>query len=175
MDSNSDDFKIVTKKCKLSKRPIFEYTSCSKYINDFLRQCDNIETEIINENNRITLKIIAGLDRIFDVSPCETLVLYRGLKKNLPHKYLGLNKAYISTDINLSGALYFSSDNGCVIEIHVDLNIPHIKVTNSPFIHEKEVILPRGLFLDLLTIKSIVNNNGVTIPVYVVQASYKEI
>jgi hypothetical protein len=166
--NTESEFTEVKKKKTYKALSIFkaliEYTSSSKIINEYLRNniMDNIH---IN-------RIIESIDNKFLSSEKGKITVYRGLRKNLPLKYLGLNKAYISTDININQALYFAGESGCLLKINVNKNVPHIKITNSPFIHENEILLPRNLTLTLKTKSEFITNSGNVIAFYTAECDF---
>lgn len=166
-----DEFILVKKKLKKpSLKPLVDYIGTSRYINGLLRNGTELNRTVSGLE-----KTILGLDKLFEYYKSrDNLILYRGIKKDLPNKYLGLNKAYISADLNIRNALEFSETNGCLIKIYVDNTISHINVRNiyvdNPYIQENEIILPRDLFLELLETKQIKNKYGKIIPMYLVRA-----
>lgn len=185
----NNDYRVSLTKAQ--KTAINYYQEGSSMVNGFLRKgyqflSEFKKTTIINDvkannyNNAIKtlIKNIILIDKAFTKENCpkttQNTILYRGSDK----LYNGLNKGYTSCSKSIEALFEMNflkgdtilSGNCCINVLIVDQNIPFLDLENNNdrWKYQQEVLLPRGLSVEVLE-ESMINYNSVDFKVYVMR------
>lgn len=136
-----------------------------KYISDYLLMGENkfnTKYKFTHFQLNSLKEDIKKLDECFektDKTSDDSMILYRGVKKNLHVNKEGDSielKNFTSTSKNISRIKDFINDDTkcCIYRLHIEKDIPYIDMTKlpeSPYIMEEEVLLPRNLIMTYIS------------------------
>jgi len=180
---------------KPEKSSINYYQESSSLINGFLRKgyqflsefkketiINNLGKSTFNSSVKELIKKINLIDKAFTKENCpkttQNTILYRGSDK----LYNDVNNGYTSCSKSIEALFEMNflkgdiilSRNCCINVLIIDENIPFLDLENNNdrWKYQEEVLLPRGLNVEVLE-ESTINYNSVDFKVYVMRVMLK--